>query len=103
QTVEVQLGAMRPIWLPSAEHPDYLLIVRGAKVGGKPVFQGIVVDWGKLQGLLTDEVSDLFPDVHFVPLSVGEPAHPDRAMAALPVEFDPVLEPVQTQPAQVDP
>lgn len=102
QTVEVQLGSMRPIWLPSAEHPEYLLIVRGAKVGGKPVFQGFVVDWSKLQGLLTDEVADLFPDAHFAPLPPGEPARPDQAMTALPVEFDPVLEAMPNQPSQID-
>src|SRR5262249_21709761 len=103
QTVEVQLGSMRPIWLPSAEHPEYLLIVRGARVGGKPVFQGIVVDWGKLQALLRDDVSDLFPDAHFAALPPGEPARPDRAMTALPVEFNPILENLPAQPNQVDP
>jgi signal transduction histidine kinase len=103
QTVEVQLGSMRPIWLPSAEHPEYLLIVRGAKVGGKPVFQGIVVDWGKLQALFADDVSDLFPDAHFAALPPGEPTRPDRAMTALPVEFNPILENLPAQPNQVDP
>lgn len=103
QTVEVQLGSMRPIWLPSAEHPEFLLIVRGARAGGEPIFQGFVVDWSKLQALLTDDVSDLFPDAHFAALPPGEPARPDRAMTALPVEFDPVLEPIAAQPTQVDP
>jgi hypothetical protein len=103
QTVEVLLGAMRPVWLPSADQPESLLMVRGAKVGGKPVFQGFVVDWAKLQGLLKDEVADLFPDARMVPLPQGEPPHPDRAMTALPVEFDPVVEPLPDQPAPVDP
>ncbi len=103
QTVEVRLGSMRSIWLPSAEHPEFLLIVRGARVGGKPVFQGYVVDWGKLQALLTDEVADLFPDAHFTPLPPGEPARPDRAMTALPVEFDPMLEDLPEQHVPVDP
>lgn len=103
QTVEVQLGAMRPVWLPSADQPEYLLMVRGAKVGDKPVFQGIVVDWTKLQGLLTDEVVDLFPEAKFAALPPGEPPHPDRAMTALPVEFDPALEPLPAQAPPVDP
>jgi signal transduction histidine kinase len=103
QTVDVQLGAMRPIWLPSAEKPEYLLIVRGAKVGGKPVYQGIVVDWGKLQDMLADEVADLFPDCRFIALGPGEPPNPDRAMTALPVEFDPVMEPLPPQPSGIDP
>ena len=94
---------MRPVWLPSADQPESLLMVRGAKVGGKPVFQGFVIDWAKLQGLLKDEVADLFPDARMLPLPQGEPPHPDRAMTALPVEFDPVAQPLPDQPAPVDP
>ncbi len=103
QTVEVQLGAMRPIWVPSAEKPEQLLMVRGARVGGKPVYQGIVIDWPKLQGLLQDEVADLFPDAKFIPLPPGEPARPDRTMTALPVEFAPNVENLPNQPEPVDP
>lgn len=103
QTVEVQLGSMRPVWLPSAENPEYLLMVRGAKVGGKPVYQGFVIDWPKLQALLLDEVADLFPQTRFQPLPPGEPPHPERAMSTLPVQFDPVEEPIPDQPAPVDP
>ncbi|HVK08894.1 MAG TPA: HAMP domain-containing sensor histidine kinase [Gemmataceae bacterium] len=98
QTVEVQLGEMRPIWLPSADQPDHLVLVRGVKVGGKPVYQGFAIDWPKLQALLLDEVADLFPDARLVPLPPGEPKHPERAMTALPVEFDPLVEPLPAQP-----
>ena len=103
QTVEVQLGAMRPVWLPSPEQPEWLLMVRGAKVGGKPVYQGFAIDWPKLQVMLRDEVEDLFPETKMVPLPQGEPPHPDRAMTALPVEFDPVVEALPDQPTAVDP
>jgi signal transduction histidine kinase len=103
QTVDVQLGTLRPVWLPAADQPDALLMVRAAKVGGKPVYQGFAIDWPKLQTLLKAEVADLFPDARLVPLPPGEPPHPDRAMAALPVEFDPVVEPIADQPASIDP
>jgi len=103
QTVEVQLGAMRPIWLPSAEKPEHLLIVRAAKVSGKPVFQGFAIDWPKLQALLKDEVADLFPETQFVALPPGEPQRPDRAMTALPVEFDPVVQSLPEQYRPIDP
>jgi signal transduction histidine kinase len=89
QTVEVQLGAMRPVWLPSAEHPEHLMLVRGARVGGKSVYQGFVIDWVKLQWLLLEEIVDLFPEATFAPLPPGEPPHPERAMSTLPVEFNP--------------
>jgi len=103
QMVEVILGPMRPVWLPSAEKPEHLIMVRCAKVGGKPVFQGFVVDWPKLQSVLLDEVVDLFPDTRLTPLPPGEPPNPDRAMTALPVEFDPVMDPLPDQPPPVDP
>jgi signal transduction histidine kinase len=103
QTVDVQLGTLRPVWLPSADQPEALLMVRAAKVGGKPVYQGFAIDWPKLQTLLKAEVVDLFPDAQLVPLPPGEPPHPDRAMAALPVEFDPVVEAIADQPAAIDP
>jgi signal transduction histidine kinase len=103
QTVGVQLGTLRPIWLPSAEQPDALLMVRAAKVGDKMAYQGFAIDWPKLQELLRAEVADLFPDARLTPLPPGEPPHPDRAMAALPVEFDPVVEPIADEPAAADP
>ena len=103
QTVEVQLGAMQPVWLPSADQPEWLLMVRGARVSGKPVYQGFAVDWPRLRDLLKDEVADLFPEARMVALPQGEPPHPDRAMTVLPVEFDPVLDPLPDEPAPVDP
>jgi signal transduction histidine kinase len=103
QTVEVQLGGMRPVWLPGADRPEYLLMVRGAKVNEKSVYQGFVIDWPKLQALLLEEVADLFPETHFRALPPGVPPHPERAMTALPVQFDPVTDPLPDQPAPVDP
>jgi signal transduction histidine kinase len=103
ETVGVQIGAMRPVWLPSADQPEFLLMVRGAKVSGKPVYQGFVIDWPKLQDVLLEEVVDLFPRTRFQPLPPGQPTHPDRAMTALPVQFDPLEPPIPDQPAPVDP
>lgn len=94
QTVEVQLGAMRSIWLPTAEKPEFLMLVRGAEVGGKAAYQGISVDWPKLKELLRDEVSDLFPDADFRALPPGLPVHPELTMTTIPVEFDPKVEPI---------
>ena len=93
QTVEVQLGQLRPVWLPNAEHPENLILVRGATVNGRPVFQGILIDWNALQSMLLDEISDLFPDAGFKAIPAGEPANPDRSMTGLPVEFESNLAP----------
>jgi signal transduction histidine kinase len=98
QTVEVQLGEMRAIWLPSAEQPDHLVLVRGVKVGGKPVYQGFEIDWPKLQAVLLEEVVGLFPEARLIPLPPGEPMHPERAMTVLPVEFEPITEVLEAQP-----
>lgn len=92
QTVEVELGRLRPVWLPSYEHPEHLFLIRGAKVSNQLVYQGILIDWANLQQLLQDEIADLFPDATFKAISPGEPANPDRTMTSLPVEFEPNLD-----------
>ncbi len=89
QTVEVQLGRLRPVWMPSAEKPEHLFLIRGASVNGRPVYQGILIDWNALKGLFQEEIGDLFPDATFKAIPAGEPANPDRTMTGLPVEFEP--------------
>ncbi|WP_020473305.1 sensor histidine kinase [Zavarzinella formosa] len=91
QTVEVQLGQLRPVWLPNSDKPEHLILIRGATVSGRAVYQGILIDWSSLQGLILEEISDLFPEATFKAIPAGEPVHPDRTMTALPVEFEPNL------------
>jgi signal transduction histidine kinase len=55
----------------------------------KEVCQGIVLDWPRLQGLLAEEVKDLFPRARLQPMRQEVPPHPERTMTALPVELDP--------------
>ncbi|MFL5340294.1 MAG: sensor histidine kinase [Gemmataceae bacterium] len=85
----VEVSQMTPIWLPSAAQPDNLLFVRLAKVESREVVQGVVLDWPRIDEELRDTVADLFPDARLTPLADGTPDHPERVMAALPVEFDP--------------
>lgn len=94
QPVEVELSSMRPFWLPDAGRAEHLLMVRSIQVGQRPVFQGFVCDWPKLQLLLKNEIEDLFPEARFVPLPEGDPPCPDRTMTALPVELAPNLPPL---------
>ncbi len=55
----------------------------------REVCQGIVLDWPRLQKLLTDEVRDLFPEARLLPMHADTPPHPERTMTALPLELDP--------------
>ena len=93
--VAVHLGPIRSQWLPAADGKDTLVLVRTARLDNRTVYQGVVIDWERLQDVLRKDVEDLFPEATLVPVKVGEGA-PDRAMTALPV----VLEP---GPAAADP
>jgi signal transduction histidine kinase len=95
---EVRIGTMVPLWLPGPEHPERLLLAREVRVADKPMVQGVVLDWQKLEGLLRAEVSDLFPEARLVPRPEGEPNHPERAMTALPLQLDPGPSPADAPP-----
>ncbi len=88
-TVAVHLGAMRPHWLPAAGGAERLALVRAARLDDRVVYQGVLLDWDRLQGVLKDEVRDLFPDARLVPVHNPSAASPERTMAALPVQLDP--------------
>jgi signal transduction histidine kinase len=104
-TVEVQTGSMKPVWLPNRENPKHLVMVRAARIANRLVYQGYLIDWKKVQSILTEECADLFPHCQLIPLSASAPLRPDRTMSTLPLEFypgeaDPTLEPV-TEPPQI--
>ena len=87
--IAVHLGSIRPQWLTAADGTEVLVLVRPAKLENKTVYQGVVLDWPRLQEVLKDEVKDLFPDAKL--LAVKDPAgvSRERAMTALPVQLDP--------------
>jgi signal transduction histidine kinase len=85
----VHLGSMRPVWLAAADGTDSLVLVRAAKLDTKTVYQGVVLDWPKLEALLKEEVADLFPAARLVPVKDPAAVVPERAMTALPVQLDP--------------
>jgi signal transduction histidine kinase len=101
QPVDVELGSMRPIWLPDALSPEHLIMVRATHVGDRPVYQGVVLDWARLQVLLKDEINDLFPEARLRPIPIGDPDRPDRTMTALPVELEPGEAPLPEHPRQM--
>ncbi len=90
----IHLGSMRPQWLTAPDGSEMLVLVRTAKFDNKIVYQGVVLDWAKLQAALKEEVKDLFPDAKLVPVKDPDGVSPDRAMSVLPVQLDPGPEPV---------
>ncbi len=87
--ITVRQGAMVPLWMPTSDRGELLVLARMIQVGKKKLCQGLVLDWDRLRSVLTEEVSDLFPDAEIVPSIQDVPVHPERAMTALPLELDP--------------
>jgi signal transduction histidine kinase len=90
----VHLGTLRPQWLSAPDGTQLLVLVRTARIENrKTVYQGVVLDWAKLQTLLGDETKEAFPEAALVP--VKEPGLESRefSMTALPVRLDPGPEP----------
>lgn len=96
--IAVHLGSMRPQWLTAADGSEVLVLVRAAKLETKTVYQGVVLDWPRLQEVLLDEVRALFPDAKLVPVKDPTGVPPERAMTALPVQLDPGPAPAPPPP-----
>lgn len=87
--VAVHLGPMRARWLADEAGIQHLFLLRSVKLGARVVYQGLAVDWPKLQAALRAELADIFPAAELRPaISDSEPAH-ERTMTALPVRLDP--------------
>lgn len=89
QPVEVGLGSMQAMWLPSHENPKHLVLIRPAQVGNTSVYQGILLDWTQLQELLMGAIAGKFDDAKLIPVAKVTEDRQDVSMTALPVEFDP--------------
>jgi len=90
----VHLGSLRPQWLTAPDGTQLLVLVRTARVENKKiVYQGVILDWAKLQALLQDEVKDLFPGANLEPVKEPTAASREQSMTALPVHLDPGPEP----------
>jgi signal transduction histidine kinase len=88
-SVAVSRGPLVRLWLTTGDTEDRLIAARLVNVGEREVCQGIVLDWGRLQKVLADEVADLLPDVRFEPMRDLTPRHPERTMINLPIEVIP--------------
>lgn len=85
----VHLGTLRPQWLTAPDGTPLLVLVRAARIENrKTVYQGVVLDWAKLQALLREEVKDLFPDAALEPVKDATADSREQAMTALPVRLE---------------
>ncbi|MEZ6140306.1 MAG: HAMP domain-containing sensor histidine kinase [Zavarzinella sp.] len=84
QMVQVLLGPLKPVWLPSPEQPEDLLLVRAVSVAGRIRYQGIRIDWPQLQQSLAKDIQDLFPNAKLLP---GEfpPTRPEQSLISFPI------------------
>ncbi len=89
QPLTVHLGSMRPQWITAADGTEVLVFVRTARIDDRTVYQGVVVDWVRLEASLREDVSDLFPEARLLPVKDAATVSPERAMTALPLQLDP--------------
>jgi signal transduction histidine kinase len=114
QTV-VSLGPMVPVWLttslekgsdplksrgqtPFPDQNERLIVARLVHIGDRELCQGIVLDWPKLQELLSEVVSEEFPEARFEPEPDYPPLYPERTMTALPIRLDSGVTPAALSP-----
>jgi signal transduction histidine kinase len=94
----VHLSPMVPLWVATDHGEEHLLLLRMVQIDDKETCQGIVLDWQGLQAILTEAVTDLFPDARLAPAREAAPPQPERTMTALPFELDPGPVPAPADP-----
>lgn len=87
--VAVHVGPMRAEWLAGTDGRERLVLVRAAHLEAKTVYQGVLLDWPRVQAVLREQVADLFPNATLTPVLAAESLTPERAMTALPAQLDP--------------
>jgi signal transduction histidine kinase len=92
-------GVSRTLWLG-----ERLVLARRVQIGDQIVIQGCWLDWNALQQRLREEVTDLLPDVEFLPLSAAERNLPGPRLASIPVRLVvamPLATPARWSPIRV--
>ena len=87
--VAVHVGPVRAEWLSGSDGRERLVLVRAAHLEAKTVYQGVLLDWPRVQAVLREQVADLFPNATLTPILAVESLTPERAMTALPAQLDP--------------
>lgn len=78
---DVREGPLKPVWVDGT-----LLLARRVAIGGEEYIQGCWLNWPEIQDWLRGEIADLFPAAQLAPETA---AGDGRALAALPVRFEP--------------
>ncbi len=81
------VGSLTPRWIDTAGG-QRLVLVRNAFVNGRPVVQGVELNWDKLRVDLLDSISDVLPGAMLVPSSTSRSVGIYR-MATIPVSLIP--------------
>lgn len=90
QPLAVHLGSLHPQWITAPDGSEVLVLVRTARVENKKtIYQGVALDWDKVQTALKDEVKELFPEAKLVPVKEMNASLREQSMTALPVYLDP--------------
>jgi signal transduction histidine kinase len=92
--ISVTRGPLVRTWIEGNNGSERLIAARLVHVGDSEVCQGIVLDWRRLQTVLSEEIADSLPDARLEPMRDVPPPHPERTMINLPIEVDPGFEAV---------
>lgn len=91
QTTQPAPGAFVPVWLPAGGR-QHLVLARTTPTADArtPILHGFVLDWARVERSLLDEVSDILPDAHLVPVPTERYATDTTGLvlATLPASLD---------------
>lgn len=91
QTTQPAPGAFVPVWLPAGGR-QHLVLARTtpAADAATSVLHGFVLDWDRVERSLLDEVSDILPGAHLVPVPTERYATDETGLvlATLPASLD---------------
>src|SRR5262249_56722874 len=81
----VHVGPMVKLWLTPADQEERLLAARLVKIGDQEICQGIVLDWAKLQEVLSEVVKEDFPEAQLKTKRKPIPERSKSAMTHIPM------------------
>lgn len=84
------VGTLRPRWIADDTGTQQLVLVRTALIEGKPVIQGVWLDWVALRNDLLESVDDVMPNSSLVAVTGPRSSMiGGYQLATIPVEFIP--------------